>query len=145
MEFVGWKIGAKEEVSVSQQEDDDVLQTFHTTQVAFGEAPAPGRHTVFVTTSSGKYAIGTLEKGKCEQFSIDFMAGAAEELTFSHTGSSDVFITGYKTQSVFLSDDDEGMIMGEDEIDDDEEDDDEAPEGVPLRRRKVKVCPLRNQ
>lgn len=140
VEFVGWRVGPKEEVSVSQQEDEDVLQTFHTTQVAFGEDPAPGRHTVFVTTSSGRYAIGTLEKGKCEQFSIDFM-GAAEDLTFSHTGTSEVFITGYKTLSVFMSDDDEGMIMGEDEMDDDEEDDEEAPEGVPLRRRKLKVCP----
>ncbi len=138
VEFVGWRIKPKEEVSVSQQEEDeDILQTIHTTQVAFGEEPAAGRHTVFVTTGSGRFAIGTLEKGRCEQFSIDFMAGAAEELTFSHTGVSDVYITGYKTQSVFVSDDEDGMIMGED--DDEDDHDEEAPDAVPLRRKKLKV------
>lgn len=139
MEFVGWQIKPKEEVRVSEEEDEDILQTIHTTQVALGDNPAAGRHTIFVTTNCGRYAIGTLEKGRCEQFSIDFMAGAAEELSFSHTGSSDIFITGYKTRSVFMSDD-EGMIEGdEDEEDEDEDDEEEAPNALPLRRRKLQV------
>lgn len=135
VEFVGWKVQPKEEVSVMEEVDDDVLQTIHTTQVALGEDPAPGPHTVFVSTSSGRFAIGTLEKGRCEHFPVDFTtAGAADSVRFSHSGASDVYITGYKTQSSFFTDD-------EDDYDQEEEEgDEEAPNAVPINRRKVRSC-----
>ena len=41
-------------------------------QVALGDKPAAGRHTVFVSTRDGRFAIGTLEKGRIEQFQVAY-------------------------------------------------------------------------
>ncbi len=109
--------------------------------MALGDQPAAGRHTVFVKTREGRFAIGTLEKGRVEHFQVDYMADA--NMTFSHTGASSVFITGYKsTTSLALmesedDDDLEGRALTMGELDDDdeeeeEEEDDEAPLGVPM-------------
>lgn len=41
-------------------------------QVALGDKPKPGPHVVFVGNSEGKrFAIGTLEAGRCNQFTCD--------------------------------------------------------------------------
>jgi hypothetical protein len=139
VEFVGWRVPPKEEVSVTEDFDGEVLETIHTTQVALGDDPAPGRHTIFVTSSSGRYAIGTLEKGRCEHFSVDFTTGGvADSLKFSHSGASDVYITGYKTQSTFMTDDDD-EYRADDSEEEDDEDADEPPQAVPLGRKKPKV------
>ena len=140
----------------------DGVALIHATQVALGPNPAPGRHTVMAFKNrggSGKekgFPIGTLEVGKTEQFSIDLMwsmvggggGGAGGdgagfdggEVSFSHTGKSDVFITGYKTVTSML-DNALGYSGGEEEesdeedfsSDEEEESDEEAPEGVPLK------------
>ena len=68
-----------------------------------------------------------------------------------HTGSSEVYVTGYRTEAPITFDDEDGlMMMGEDDSmdeedseDDEEEeeessDDDEAPPGVPLQGGKVR-------
>ncbi len=137
VDFVGLRVGPKEDVSLELYQDQDCLETVHTTQVALGPDPAPGRHTVFVTSMSGKYAIGTLEKGRCEQFSVDFMA--ADDMKFSHSGDSDVYITGYKTMTVLGSDDEGQYMYDEDEEEEEEEDDEEAPAAVLLNGKKPKV------
>lgn len=140
----------------------DGVALVHATQVALGPNPAPGRHTVMAVKSlgaSGKgraFPIGTLEVGKTEQFSIDLMwsmvgdgAGGAVgfdggDVSFMHTGKSDVYITGYKTVTSMLDDErgysggesDEDEFSSEEESDEDEsEDDEEAPPGVPLLQR----------
>ena len=147
----------------------DGVALVHATQVALGPNPAPGRHTVMAVRSlggSGKgraFPIGTLEAGKTEQFSIDLMwsmlrgegadggdrridGGFDGDISFMHTGKSDVYITGYKTVTTLL-DGEGGYSSGEDEenfsddfsSDEEEESDDEedeAPLGVPLAGRK---------
>ena len=40
--------------------------------MALGDKPAAGRHTVFVSTRDGRFAIGTLEKGRIEQFQVAY-------------------------------------------------------------------------
>ena len=73
-------------------------------------------------------------------------------VSFTHTGKSDVYITGYKTVTSLLDDErgysgseDEDIMDGgtefddsDDESDDDESesDEEEAPQGVPLLQRK---------
>ena len=150
----------------------DGVALVHATQVALGPNPAPGRHTVMAIRSPGgtgkgrAFPIGTLEAGKTEQFSIDLMwsmlrgDGGSDgseriadggvgfgDISFMHTGMSDVYITGYKTVTTLLdgeggyssgeegevSSDDFSSSDAEEESDDDEE---EAPLGVPLRGRK---------
>ena len=157
----------------ADENDDDMpppfidgLSLIHATQVALGPNPAPGRHTVMAIRSTGvsgkgrAFPIGTLEAGKCEQFSVDLMwsmlrggdsggerfGGAAEgygaDIAFMHSGKSDVFITGYKTVTTSLLDEERGYSSGEDddelsdEFSSDEEasGDEEAPLGVPLPR-----------
>lgn len=61
------------------------------TRVALGQNPLPGRHTVLFRG----IPIGTLEKGTCEQLAIDY---CVEELEISHTGPSDVFVSGFTNE-----------------------------------------------
>ncbi len=42
-------------------------------QVALGEKPSAGPHTVFAATRAGRFAIGTLEKGRVEHFQVDYV------------------------------------------------------------------------
>ena len=134
------RVGPKEEVSIDLYEDHDCLETVHTTQVALGSDPAPGRHTVFITSMSGKYAIGTLERGRCEQFPIDLMA--ASDMKFSHSGDSDVYVSGYKTLTMLGSDDEGHYMYDESEEEEEQEDDEKAPAAVPLNGKKPKVGTL---
>ena len=139
VEFVGWRVGKGKEVSVAQDlyDDHESYEMVHTTQVALGPSPLPGRHTVFVTSVSGRFAIGTLEMARCEQFSVDFMA--ADDMKFSHTGDSDVHITGYKTLTTLGSDDEGPQYVYGDEDDEEDEDDEDAPSAVPLNGKQIKV------
>ena len=86
VEFIGWQIKPKEEVSVAEELEDESLVTIHITQVALGDAASNDRHTVFITNETGKFAIGTLDREK-PHFSVDFMA-AESDLIFSHTGET---------------------------------------------------------
>lgn len=43
--------------------------------------------------------MGTLDREKCTHFSIDFTL-ATDQVFFSHTGDSDVYLTGYRTTSL---------------------------------------------
>ncbi len=84
--FIGWQIKPKQEVSVAEELDENSLVTIHITQLALGDKPSGDRHTVFITTEKGKYAVGTLDMDR-PHFSVDFM-GAESLLSLSHTGES---------------------------------------------------------
>ena len=86
VEFIGWQIKPKEEVSVAEELENDSLVTIHITQIALGDTASNDRHTVFITNENGKFAIGTLDREK-PHFSVDFMA-AESDLRFSHTGET---------------------------------------------------------
>jgi len=155
----------------------DGVALVHATQVALGPNPSPGRHTVMAVRSLGgtgkgrAFPIGTLEVGKTEQFSIDLMwsmldandggggaggrriDGGCGDVSFMHTGQSDVYITGYKTVTSLL-DDERGYSGGEeDEEDEDfsssdeeeESDEEEAPLGVPLQQQRQKLEQLKQR
>lgn len=49
----------------------------------------------FVIFSGESFAVGTLDKDKFPQFSLDVTI-TSEEIKISHTGDSDVHITGYR-------------------------------------------------
>jgi len=106
----------------------DETSLVHVTQFALGPSPAPGRHTILAVRSNGsEFAVGTLEAGRVDQFSADFMwsalapspadgisdGGGYGAVSFRHTGASAVHLTGYKTVSSLL--DYGGMSEGEEE------------------------------
>lgn len=133
VEFLGFQVAAGQSYSLSDliQEDDVGLAVRpHITNVALGPNPKPGRHTVIAESQSLKAVIGTLEMGRCEQFQVDLVA---RDVTFSHTGKSDVHLTGYCTSSSPYI---EGMSDDEDD-DEDSEDDDEVPAGIPLKKSQL--------
>lgn len=130
VEFLGFKVPAGKSFSLSDLvpvDDMGVAHRPHITNVALGPDPKPGRHTVFAQGNGTKAVVGTLEMGRCEQFQIDLVAC---DLIFSHTGKSDIYLTGYNTTSTPYF---EGMSDEDD--DEDSEDDEEAPAGVPLLRK----------
>ncbi len=75
----GVKIEPKQEVELEASFEDG-SGTLHLTQVALGEKPASGPHTVFVHQGGNKHPIGTLEKGRCEQFQVVRRAGTCSAL-----------------------------------------------------------------
>ena len=120
----------------------DETSLVHVTQFALGPSPAPGRHTILAVRSNGsEFAVGTLEAGRVDQFSADFMwsalapspadgisdGGGYGAVSFRHTGASAVHLTGYKTVSSLL--DYGGMSEGEEEEEEsgsEEEEEEEA-------------------
>lgn len=72
---------------------------FRAPQAALGIKPKPGPHVVFVEKGGVKYAIGTLEAGRCSQFSCD-ITFAMDEVKLSHSGPSEVHLTGYRVEQV---------------------------------------------
>ena len=143
-EFYGLRVPAGKAVATGPAaggQGEDTLQAVHLTQVALGAAAAPGRHTIFASTGGAKFAVGTLVQGQCEQFAVDYMA--TDSIEFSHTGASDVFLTGYKTTSSLMDSfpDDSDQDLDEDEEDEEDEfdDDDEPPAGVQLPQEKTKM------
>ena len=138
VDFLGFKVAAGKLFSLSDLIPEDiggVAHRPHITNVALGPNPKPGRHTVFAEGSGTKAVVGTLEMGRCEQFQIDFVA---RDLVFSHTGKSDIYLTGYNTTSRSYFDD----MSDEDDEDEDEdeeesEDDQDVPQGVPLKRSQL--------
>lgn len=132
VEFLGFQVAAGQSYSLSDliQEDDVGLAVRpHITNVALGPNPKSGRHTVIAESKSLKAVIGTLEMGRCEQFQVDLVA---RDVTFSHTGKSEVHLTGYCTSSSPYF---EGMSDEDDE--EESEDDDEVPAGVPLKKSQL--------
>ena len=107
--------------------------------------------------AAGKFAVGTLDKDKCTHFSLDITI-ASDVVQFSHTGDSDVHVTGYKTVGISSgmyedvlygrddSEEEDSDYDGEEESSDydeedeeeDDDDDDEAPEGIPLKVLKTR-------
>ena len=132
VEFLGFKVSAGKSFSLSDlipEDDFGVAHRPHITNVALGPDPKPGRHTVFAEGSGTKAVVGTLEMGRCEQFQIDFVA---RDLVFSHTGKSDIYLTGYNTTSTPYF---EGMSDEDDE--EDSEDDEDVPQGIPLKKNQL--------
>ncbi len=91
--------------------------------MALGDKPKPGGHTIFIAKEDGeKFALGTLHPDKCTHFSLDIHL-ATSKILLSHTGKSDVYLTGYEAVSV-AGDDEPGFPMPSD-------DEGEVPPGQP--------------
>ncbi len=84
MPWVSWLIGMRGELGV---------------QAALGDKPKQGGHTIFVEKDGEKFALGTLDKDKCTHFSLDIHL-ATDVMKLSHTGKSEVYLTGYEAVSV---------------------------------------------
>ena len=65
----------------------------------FNHPPHPAR------PAGELFAIGTLDRDRCPQFSIDLTL-ASDQVTIHHTGASNVFVTGYKTVAAMAYGDD---------------------------------------
>ena len=129
--FLGFQVPAGESFSLSDfiTDNDGTAIRPHITNIALGPNPKPGRHTVIAEASGLRAVVGTLEMKRCEQFQVDLVA---RDLTFSHSGASEVHLTGYCTSSSpYL----EGMSDQDD--DEESEDDDDVPAGVPLNRSQL--------
>ncbi|KAG7669428.1 hypothetical protein Ndes2526B_g05758 [Nannochloris sp. 'desiccata'] len=153
--FIGKLIPSGKSVTIAADFDDDELETIHFTQVALGPKPAKGPHTIFIENGDGKFAVGTLDRENCTQFSMDITI-ACDDVTISHTGESEVHLTGYRTVAIVgLGEVDDEFGNGEedglrlyrkaprgsfDEEDDDEDeessDDEEPPRAVPLEKKE---------
>ena len=96
VEFYGVKVLAGKASQITPQPSslDGTSISIHLTQVALGSDAAAGPHTVFAVKDKSSYAIGTLEKGRCEQFAVDYMS--TTNVVFKHSGPSDVYLTGYR-------------------------------------------------
>lgn len=130
--FLGFQVAAGESYSLSDlitDDDDGIAIRPHITNIALGPDPKPGRHTVIAEASGLRAVVGTLEMRRCEQFQVDLVA---RDLTFSHTGASEVHLTGYCTSSSPYLDD-----MSDQDDDEESEDDDDVPAGVPLNRSQL--------
>ena len=127
-ELIGAKVSAGQSVSLDGGVVSGNLETPHITQVALGADPKPGRHTVFIEANDTKVAIGTLEKDRCEQFQVDIVAN---DMVFSHTGKSDIYVSGYNSISAF------DIESSEEESNDKDEDDEDVPAAVPLRQQNL--------
>jgi hypothetical protein len=93
----------------------EAVETIHLTQVALGHLAAMGGHTVYIghEAAEGKFSVGTLDKERCTQFGMDITV-ATDKILLSHTGKSDVFVTGYQTVAMApLSDDDDEALYGD--------------------------------
>eukprot|EP00887_Chlorella_sp_A99_P001461 scaffold8.g1461.t1 len=159
--FYGVKVPPGKAVNVVADFDDDVFETIHLTQVALGEGAQAGPHTVFIQTEGEeRFAIGTLDRERCAQFSVDVTL-ATNAVAVSHTGKTDVYLTGYRTVTPLATTEDEDdyyrhLAAGSDEGEclfhrdtclpavceragtrkisegEEESEDEEAPQGVPL-------------
>jgi len=108
VEFLGLRVPAGKPLAIpkSVSEDDQTGLTHrpHITGVALGPKPKPGRHTVFAR-------------------------GNGMDITFSHNGTSDIYLSGYNTTSAAYFDD-----MSEEDDDEESDEDEDVPEGVPMQR-----------
>ncbi|PRW55901.1 histone deacetylase [Chlorella sorokiniana] len=137
--FLGLVLPAGEKKLLKAQFDEDMMETLHITQVALGPKPKPGPHVVMVEKGGHKFAIGTLDSSRCTQFSCDF-ALAMDEVELSHSGGSEVHLTGYRVEQMLGgSEDEDGYGFGSDESEEESEpegessEDEEAPDAVPLK------------
>jgi hypothetical protein len=143
IEVWGVELPPKGKVEVPSSEADGVMEITHVTNCALGEGPKDGPHVIKVVVESRgdgtqmPVVLGTLSKGSCYQFPVDF--GFCQPTTFINTGSSAVYLTGYRTTS-FYEDEDEDFSQDEYETDEEEDEDEEAPEAVPLTMANGKVC-----
>lgn len=150
--FTGFVVRPGKESTIVADFDNDSFETIHLTQVALGGKPVKGPHTIFIKNEDGEFAVGTLDREKCAQFSLDITI-ADDTIRVFQTGGSDIYLTGYRTEAPVMYDDDEdGIMMGDDdsmdegdseeeEEDGEEEssDDEEAPQGVPLKGPKFRA------
>ncbi|KAL4427004.1 hypothetical protein ABPG77_009565 [Micractinium sp. CCAP 211/92] len=142
--FIGQIVPPGETVQVRAEFDEDMVETIHFTQAALGPKAKPGPHTIFISKGGQKFAVGTLDTSRCTQFSCD-ITFSMDEVELSHSGPSEVHLTGYRVeQMVGGSDDDEGAYghyhtSDEEEEEEEEEEggseseDEEAPAAVPLK------------
>jgi len=129
-EFFGIRVPPGKEVDVGHTPGpmDDSLDTIHLSQVALGPDAKPGRHVVWVRFSGQKSVIGSVTLGGIEQFQIDFPVN--RELQVSHSGPSDVYLTGYTTHQ---------FLPLEYSDSDDEDDDDSDEDGVVMRNGRHRL------
>lgn len=64
---------------------------------------------IFVKKGEDQFALGTLDKERCPHFSLDIHL-ATECIALSHTGKSNVYLTGYEAVSVAAEDEDDGGL-----------------------------------
>lgn len=119
-EFFGIRVPPRKHVEIgcAPGPSDDSLDTIHLSQVALGPDAQKGRHVVWVDFDGTKSVIGSLTLGGIEQFQIDFPVN--RELKISHSGSSDVYLTGYTTHQFLTLEDDSTSDGGESDSEDEE-------------------------
>lgn len=119
----------------SGSEDEDTLpiaeeEYVHITQVALEPGSSPKKPTtLYIEVGGTKYALGTLEQGRCEQFSLDVVVDESFELSLS--GKGVVSVTGYRTLLRDMSLFDEYDSEDEDEDVEDESEEEEEEEEEP--------------
>ena len=96
VEFYGLVVPPGKDVHIAPhlRDKEGCSVSIHLTQVALGPEPTAGPHTVLAASGKSKYAIGTLEKGRTDQFSVDYMC--TTDVSFRNSGQSMVFLTGYR-------------------------------------------------
>ena len=127
-------------VEVDVDQNEDIVEMLHVTNIALGPKCGPERVVVSVALPEGHvHTIGSLKRDHCEQFTVDLVLGGLFKLV--HTGKFPISVTGYRTTTVNtdLSDEDEdsdadsgeggypytGRGGGGSEDDDDSEDDED--------------------
>lgn len=72
--FVGVKLLPGKEATVGGTANpDSSFYTIHLTQFALTSAAKPGKNTITLIQDNGdSFALGTLEKDRCEQFQVPF-------------------------------------------------------------------------
>lgn len=119
------------------------FEVLHVTACALGEKPDEGPHVVKVIVEDADQnevpiVMGTLcAKSRIFQFPADM--GLSEDTTFINTGKTPVFLSGYKTISMYevtddMDSDEEGGFYS-----DEEESDDEPPQAVPIGKTNGRV------
>eukprot|EP00894_Picocystis_sp_ML_P003318 jgi/Pico_ML_1/53835/g4310.t1 len=124
----------------SGSEDEDTVpiaeeEYVHITQVALEPGSSPGKSTtLYIEVAGTKFALGTLEQGRCEQFSLDVVVDETFEL--SHSGKGVVSVTGYRTLLRDMSLFDEYDSEDEDELGEEESEEEEEPKAANNKRKK---------
>lgn len=96
VEFYGLAVppGKESHIAPHLRDKEGCSVSVHLTQVALGADAAAGPHTVSAVAGKTQYAIGTLVKGRIEQFSVDYMC--TTDVAFRNSGQSAVYLTGYR-------------------------------------------------
>lgn len=126
--FWGLKVPPQKSVQQEVVYDDTTMEMYHITNIALGENPKSGLNTLKINYDGTEFVLATLDKDKgVYQLALDTVL--EKTAAFVNTGSTPIFLSGYKTVSTLDDADYDDDYSGEEE---DEDDDDEPPAGVPL-------------